>query len=190
MIIAGWFIPSKRLAEVYFEDELSGHLSGLHKAWLTNFAISHIIAEDTFRQVLNFLPMPLRAKTLNQQHLPEMQYPCQDIIKLVTNPDFNHQHLRELIDQIWKLIDQDFPVEKTFLYKGKWQTVLDLLIHSATTLWLQDHRRSMSLYNNKQEHTGETADEEGFFQLSTELARRGVSFNEKNGTSVKGILFD
>ncbi|WP_422448672.1 hypothetical protein [Endozoicomonas sp. ALB091] len=179
-----WLVYSQQSgsAEVYFEDEVSGHLSALHKARLTNFSISHIIAEETFRQVLNFLPMPLRAKTLNQQHLPAMQYPCQDIIKLVTNPDFNHQHLRELIDQIWKLIDQDFPVEKTFLYKGKWQTVLDLLIQSATTLWLQDHHRSMSLYYNQQEHRGERADEEDvFFQLSTELARRGVSFDEKNG---------
>ncbi|MBO9494507.1 hypothetical protein J7438_10460 [Thalassotalea sp. G20_0] len=63
-----WMVYSQQSgsAEVYFEDEFSGHLLAHNEARLSNFAFSHSISEETFKRVLNLLPMPLKAKTLNQ----------------------------------------------------------------------------------------------------------------------------
>ncbi|MGI2025934.1 hypothetical protein [Endozoicomonas acroporae] len=177
-----WMVYSQQSgsAEVYFEDEFSGHLLAHNEARLSDFAFSHNISEETFKRVLNFLPMPLKAKTLNQHRLPTIQNPFQDIIKLVADPDFSHQHLRELIERIWKLIDQDVPVQRKFLYQGESQTILDLLIISVTKLW-RNTDVSSSTKNNNKGAKGRTDEEDIIFQLSTELTRRGVPVIEKTG---------
>ncbi len=177
-----WMVYSQQSgsAEVYFEDEFSGHLLAHNEARLSDFAFSHNISEETFKRVLNFLPMPLKAKTLNQHRLPTIQHPFQDIIKLVADPDFSHQHLRELIERIWKLIDQDVPVQRKFLYQGESQTILDLLIISVTKLW-RNTDVSSSTENDNKGARGITNEEDIIFQLSTELTRRGVPVIEKNG---------
>ena len=180
-----WMVFSQQSgsAEVYFEDEFSSHLLAHNEAQLSSFALAHNISEETFKRVLNLLPMPLKAETLNQQRLPTLQHPFQDIIKLAATPDFSHRHLRELIVQIWELIDQNASVQsasiqKKFLYQGEFQTILDLLIQSVTKLWCI-FNDSSSTKNNKGAR-GITNEEDIIFQLATDLTRRGVSVSENS----------
>ncbi|WP_257264268.1 hypothetical protein, partial [Endozoicomonas sp. ONNA2] len=189
-----WMVFSQQSgsAEVYYEDQFSGHLLAHNEAQLSSFALSHNISEETFKRVLNLLPMPLKAKTLNQHHLPTLKHPFQDIIKLAATPDFSHQHLRELIERIRELIDQDdsfqsasvqsASIQKKFIYQGEVKTILDLLIQSVTKLWCMIDD-SNSTKNNKDE-IGITNEEDIIFQLATDLTRRGVSVSEKTGKAL------
>ncbi|WOG25543.1 hypothetical protein [Endozoicomonas sp. 8E] len=176
-----WLVYSEQSgsAEVYFEDELSsGNLLALNEARLGDFALSHNISEDSFKWLLNLLPMPLKVEILNQQLLPMLQFRVQEIIKLVTDPDGSSpQRLRELINQ-------GFPVARKVLYQGKYQTIPYLLIESASNLWPQD-RRDRFKYGDKNPYRRWTAYKESIvIQLSTALARCGVFVDEKTAMDV------
>ncbi|WP_257264269.1 hypothetical protein, partial [Endozoicomonas sp. ONNA2] len=184
------FTQQSGSAEVYFEDELSVGQLALNEARLGNFALSHNISEDAFKGVLNLLPMPLKAETLNQHHLPMLQHPFQDLITLVENPDFSRQHLRELIGRVWNLLNQDVPVQRKFFYHGEYLTILDLLIQSAERLW---HSKAYSLsddYDKRQDARETAYEEDRVFQLASDLVRRGVLSNGwQTGLKVLGELF-
>ncbi|WP_422475000.1 hypothetical protein [Endozoicomonas sp. ALB032] len=178
-----WLVFSRQggSAEVYFEDELpSDHLLTLNEARLRNFAISHNISEEILMMLLNLLPLPLKAEILNQQYLPTQRHPVQveDIMKLVTNPDSStHQRLR-------KLIDQGFPVQKKVFYEGEYQTLFDVLIESAGELCLYDHLHRETAADEDQCMSWTAKQEAIFVQLATDLAKCGVSVNEKTANNI------
>ncbi len=187
-----WMVYSQQSgsAEVYFEDELSTDHLALNEARLGNFALSHNISEDAFRGMLNLLPMPLKAKTINQHHLPTLQHPFQDIITLAESPDFSRENLRELIGRIWKLLERDAPVQRKFFYRGEYQTILDLLIQSAEILWYRNDYKLSDDHDERQDLRETAYEEDRVFQLASDLVRRGVlSIGWKTGLNVLGQLY-
>ncbi|WOG29146.1 hypothetical protein [Endozoicomonas sp. 8E] len=110
--------------QVYFEDELDTmHLTGNERS-LNDFAVSHQLYPDTFRALLNLLPVSLRAKTLSSKLTFSSMHKLQQAIELVSDPcSYSYEKLLELKQS-------GLPIHKHFIYEGRSVSLLDLLLLS------------------------------------------------------------
>ncbi|WOG29145.1 hypothetical protein [Endozoicomonas sp. 8E] len=112
--------------QVYFEDELdSRHLAGNERS-LNDFAFSNNLYPDTFRALLNLLPMSLRAKTLSSKltFSPDLMHKLQQAIELVSDRcSYNYEKLLELKQS-------GLPIHKRFNYGERYISLLELLLFS------------------------------------------------------------
>ncbi|WP_422135097.1 hypothetical protein [Endozoicomonas sp. ALD040] len=110
--------------QVYFEDELDNMLLAENERSLKDFAIFHKLFPDTFRALLNLLPMSLRAKTLGSKltFSPGLKDKLEQAIELLTDPcSYSYEKLLELKQS-------GLPIHKHFIYGGEYVSLLDLLL--------------------------------------------------------------
>ncbi|WP_448218098.1 hypothetical protein [Endozoicomonas sp. 2B-B] len=112
--------------QVYFEDELDSWDLARNERSLDNFALSNNLYPDTFRALLNLLPMSLRAKTLSSKSISstDLKHKLQQAIELVNDPClYSYEKLLELKQS-------GLSIHKRFIYGGEYTSLLDLLLFS------------------------------------------------------------
>ena len=111
--------------EVYFDEELEGNQLKYNEPRLDELAMFYDIQPQVFRGMLNMLPMPLKAESLNKITLdakPFITGASNDLIEMVTNPSTYNPERLQLIK------DGGFSLNKYFFFKGEYTTLIDLFI--------------------------------------------------------------
>ncbi|WP_257291822.1 hypothetical protein, partial [Endozoicomonas sp. ONNA1] len=112
--------------QVYFDDELDNKHLARNEHSLDDFTFSQDIAPDHFRDMLNLLPMSLRAEALNSELTvsPDVMHKLKEAIELVSDPRcYHYQRLLELKQS-------GLPIHQRFFHKGTVQSLLDKLLIS------------------------------------------------------------
>ncbi|WP_422135114.1 hypothetical protein [Endozoicomonas sp. ALD040] len=112
--------------QVYFDDELNSVNLNTNERALNDFAFSQGLDPDHFRDMLNLLPMSLRAKALSSELTvsSDVRHKLQQAIKLVSDPcHYSYEKLLELKQS-------GLPIHQRFFHEGFVDSLLDLLLFS------------------------------------------------------------
>ncbi|WP_257280638.1 hypothetical protein [Endozoicomonas sp. ISHI1] len=113
--------------EVCFDDELDSNDLASNEDALDDFVLSHDLSNDTFRAMLNLLPMLTQAEVLRSKLLtvsPDVKRKRQQAIDLVSNPDsYSYEKLLELKQN-------GLPVQQHFFHEEFEDSLLGMLLAS------------------------------------------------------------
>ncbi|WP_422472241.1 hypothetical protein [Endozoicomonas sp. ALB032] len=114
--------------QVYFADELDSLYLTRNERSLDDFAFSQGLAPDHFRDILNLLPMSLRAKALSSESTvsvdPDVIHKQQQAIELVSDP-FLYSY-----EELLELKQSGLPIHQRFFHKGRVRSLLGMLLDS------------------------------------------------------------
>ncbi|WP_448218101.1 hypothetical protein [Endozoicomonas sp. 2B-B] len=150
--------------QVYFADELDSPYLTRNERSLDDLAFSQGLAPDHFRDILNLLPMSLRAKALSSESTvsvdPDVIHKQQQAIELVSDP-FVYSY-----EKLLELKQSGLPIHQCFFHKGKVQSLLGMLLDSEVSR------------NDQPEHEQTLKQEDEARRLCQLLLRSGARLEE------------